>query len=673
MRRLLAAAMLAPSLAVVQLAPAAAQEEEEEEPAVRLVLEDQTTTASANRPFTMQVRIVNDGAETWSDLSLTFWLYPAARSRSEYEQALDVDLPTPLKVETLPLGQRRLQPGEEVSVRLEPRIGVLEDLDENALYPLRVQLSSGLEPIAVLRSAVVYLVKPPLIGLNVALVFVLDAPLVLGPRGVFADDTLEEALARGGHLRRVVDVLRDVPVRTTLVVSPLLLQQLQAMVAGYEVVEVGGGTRAVPPDAPGARRAQRALDGIAEIARRPETQLVALPYASPSLPALVSAGMNDDLESQLARGRAVVEARLGEEPAETSLWPPASAVTEPALDALAAEGIENLLVDADTLPPPAGSKFTRSAIARLETDGGSSFRVLTPDPLIDARLSQGEVDARIRAQWVLGELASIYFEHPGRDRGVALVFAENDEPPDALLRRLLSVLRSATRAPWMRAVTASRLLEPSLEPPPDRRTLDEPEHVGRFPAAFVEAVGEARDAIAQLASIGGASETIDRLRELVLLSQSRYLLGDDERRIGYLDRVQEVVSEEFAKIQTPEPGVVTLTSLHGEVPVTIRNLAEREVEVQITLQSSRLEFLEGSTHTVTLSPPAQRFEFPVRAETTGRFGVHVEVRTPLGAEIAETDIGVRSTAYNRVALVVTIGAALFLLGLWARRFLPRRS
>jgi len=34
---------------------------------------------------------------------------------------------------------------------------------------------------------------------------------------------------------------------------------------------------------------------------------------------------------------------------------------------------------------------------------------------------------------------------------------------------------------------------------------------------------------------------------------------------------------------------------------------------------------------------------------------------------------VRSTAYNRVALLVTLGAAVVLLALWARRFVPRRT
>jgi hypothetical protein len=64
--------------------------------------------------------------------------------------------------------------------------------------------------------------------------------------------------------------------------------------------------------------------------------------------------------------------------------------------------------------------------------------------------------------------------------------------------------------------------------------------------------------------------------------------------------------------------------------------------------------------------------FNVVAQTTGRFQVEVLVETPEGGPIADSSIVVRSTAYNRVALIVTIGAALFLAAWWGRRFLPRR-
>jgi hypothetical protein len=98
------------------------------------------------------------------------------------------------------------------------------------------------------------------------------------------------------------------------------------------------------------------------------------------------------------------------------------------------------------------------------------------------------------------------------------------------------------------------------------------------------------------------------------------------------------------------------------------------MRVRVVLRSTRLEFIGGSSREVTLNRPLQRFIFPVRAQTTGQFPVQILVQTPTGSlTITQSQIVVRSTAYNRVALVVTIGAALFLAAWWGRRFLPRRS
>jgi hypothetical protein len=76
---------------------------------------------------------------------------------------------------------------------------------------------------------------------------------------------------------------------------------------------------------------------------------------------------------------------------------------------------------------------------------------------------------------------------------------------------------------------------------------------------------------------------------------------------------------------------------------------------------------------VTLTRPEQSFTFQVRAQTTGRFPVEVLVQTPNGDPITDSRIVVRSTAYNKIALIVMIGAAVFLVAWWGRRFLPRRT
>jgi hypothetical protein len=74
-----------------------------------------------------------------------------------------------------------------------------------------------------------------------------------------------------------------------------------------------------------------------------------------------------------------------------------------------------------------------------------------------------------------------------------------------------------------------------------------------------------------------------------------------------------------------------------------------------------VELAPGETETLRLQASLR---------STGRFQVVVLMISPSGRPIGEARLVVRSTAYNRIALVITIGAALVLLLLWARRLVP---
>ena len=52
--------------------------------------------------------------------------------------------------------------------------------------------------------------------------------------------------------------------------------------------------------------------------------------------------------------------------------------------------------------------------------------------------------------------------------------------------------------------------------------------------------------------------------------------------------------------------------------------------------------------------------------------MRVRVRAPNGRELSETTFVVRSTAFNRVAIAITLAAALALVVLWVRRLVARR-
>jgi hypothetical protein len=115
---------------------------------------------------------------------------------------------------------------------------------------------------------------------------------------------------------------------------------------------------------------------------------------------------------------------------------------------------------------------------------------------------------------------------------------------------------------------------------------------------------------------------------------------------------------------------VTLASGQGVVPIGIVNDTPNRVRVQIRLVSVRLE-PEAKAQIVQLAPESTRLlPFRVKSRTTGRFPVQIRVLSPDGQALhAPQEIVVRSTSYNFFALLLVLGAAVFLLIWWARQFM----
>jgi hypothetical protein len=422
------------------------------------------------------------------------------------------------------------------------------------------------------------------------------------------------------------------------------------------------------------------IQRLRALAGRLGTELVALPYASPSIPALVEAGLGPDLRTHIERGTGVVREILEVEPSVDIFRPPGSALSPSALDVLAVvlgeDGhTETLLVDPEVLEPPAESLLSPPAVAAFRTASGP-IPTIAPDPILEERTEAVPEDPALAAMWTLGELAALYFEQPSLDRGAGIVFSEDESPHPELLRVLLRGLRPAPDATLLRPTNASRVVVAETrddDPPLEERGLQQSSRSASIPQTVASGIGRAQEALGRLQSIEARPDLIDQINREVLLSESRYLLGREELALAFLAAARRAVEAEFGKIRPPDDrSEVTLTSREGVIPLTIRNETDYPVRVRIALRSSHLEFLNGANRSILLAPPGEHFDFSVRAQTTGRFPVGIEIQTPDGIPIAESTIVVRSTAYNRVALILTIGAALFLALWWGRRFLPRR-
>lgn len=663
---LLAVALLAAAMFAGGSRPAAAQDV----PLATVSLISQSVWNDPTKPLKITVDVTNRSEAVMDRLSLVLVIHAPARARSIYELSLRAD-PTP-PIFALPFPRRgEILPGEVRRFTLKQPLDVLAARGESALYPVKLQVLSDDTPVAEIRTPLIFLIEEVEVPLDLAWTWELSAPIQYLPNGTFLAGSLEDDVAPGGRIERTVAALERLDgVPLDLVVSSALVEQLERMADGYRILEEDGSARDVPEGTGGASDARAALASLRAIARRPATELLALPLADAHLPALLEAGLRREASALLAEGRDLLRRALGRIPRRDVYRPPGSELDEPTLDALARRGTQTVVVDADYVPPAAGFMFTPPPVVRLVA-GTTEVNALRPDPGV-AAIAEDARDPGLAAQATLGALAAIWFELPGTpDRGAAMVLPGDPALSPEFLLRFATLVKAS---PWLDPVIVSRV--PSLEAPERRAMPRRP--VPTFAPGYVPSVLAAEDALRRFARTAPeATRLVQQLDRGLEVSLGGTFLEDPALGSLFIDAVTATIRRTYEKVRIPD-GLVTLASRSGTIPITIENGSGFALDVTVRLIADRrIAFTGGPTMQLRIPPETRTFTFPVMALTTGRFPIKVQLRTPgdpAAAEtIAETQMVVRSTAYNRVALFFTVGAALFLLAWWGRRFLPRRK
>ncbi|MEX2275564.1 MAG: DUF6049 family protein [Actinomycetota bacterium] len=652
-----------------------------QEPTISIVLERQTPWVNEEDPqVSIEVLARNDGNVELADLSMRLTMFAPAFSRSDVEQAF-VSEPADGAVvigQEVPL-DGSLAPGQQRSLRAEVSLAS-EDLDtvQSYVYPLRIDLvsSAAATPVATLRSAVVVItVDEPVAPIALQTTVPLVVGPLQGPAGVFLDASLEAAIAPNGRFTQAIDGMRAavseerLPLTVDLVIAPLLLTQLDDMTDGYRV-EDDGQVRAVAENGEGAAAARATLEALRTLAASANVKVSALPYAGPTLPSL-RGPLSGDLQTQVELGRATVDRLLATSASRRILMPRRSAIDAESLERITSGGTEAVLLSPLAVPPPElENGLSPPPTASLEAGRGAMTAVVATQSLQNLVTSElSATDPVLAAQQAFAMMATVWLEQPGIDgRGMSLLL------PEAAQGRLIAALAARIGgAPFLDAVGATELEE--RIPPPDAPTEYAELDDRGFGATYVDTIRGARRRITVYRSmLVRPSPVPDQLDDRVLLSEAAEFLDDPtggEVLLGSTLAAADRVISAVRPIVTP---VVTLTSRNGQIPYTVANEGPEPVRVIVQLLSPQLEDTGTEPREIVLaSGVTQDIVQDVRLGTTGQFPVRVVVRAPIGRPISEETIIVRSTAYSRIALYITIGAALVLVALWARRFLRRTT
>ncbi len=637
---------------------------------VLLTLERQTPFATPQEPVVdLAVTATNTGDAPLTDLSLGLLLGTAARTRGAEQLAMDPAVPlTSLDSETR-AQDGSLEPGQTRT------FGTAIDLTafqvsqaESLIYPLDVDIRSGDSVLAELRTPVLFFFQTPLQPLSFAWTIELAPPITFGPDGSFADDAMELAIAPSGRITEQVASLRmlaDAGVPVNVVLSPVLVDTLQRMAKGYRV-----GGRQVAAGHGGAGTAQQILVSLRVSLNAPRSQVSVYPFAAPQLPSLLRSRLGRDLDLQIDRGRDLVRSALGLVASSAVARAPSDQLVDTAIQRLAADGATTLLLDADAVERPAQPRdFTPLPTAAFELPGGGDpVSLVLADPGTQAVLASDLVrsDPVLASQQALGSLASVWQELPGTARGVAVSLTEDLGLPGPFWG---AFTRRVAGAPFLEPVSAQELV--SRIPPTGTSELLAPS-ASFFPSDYVDAIHQERRRIDALRSVlPGETQLADELTQDLLYAEAGGYVGDPEAGRRWTDAVHARTETVFARA-APALQAFTLASGDTTIPLLIPGSDGPPMTVQIELQSAQLRFPDGAVQQATIGSEDRPVVFHVQATGAGQVPVRVLVRAPNGRVLSESTLVVRSTAFNRVALAITVAAALGLVALWLRRLVARR-
>ena len=626
MRRLLAA--VAAVAAVALLAPAAGAQA-----TGRISLAGQTPWVRPDGPF--QVRIDVRAPRT-EGLDVAVTVHRRIRSRSQFERTVEGELLGSRTTATaVAVDDLRFGPGGAVMTVELPRLAP-------GVYPVDIALR---ERGRRLDGFVTHLVRlpddAPALPLSVAWVQpVRSRPSIRpgGERSLAPDD-----LAR---LRVVAAAVAAAGIPLTLDATPETLEALEAA---------------------GEADVLAALDRA-----RQQSEVLAAPYVDLDVAALVAAGLGDRIAEQRTAGEQVLR-RVLRTRGEARLWSIDDPVDERALARLRSIGVSGVVVDErhlEPLPPSVTGGITLTRPFALAAGSGGPLEAAAVDPGLVAHLADG--DPVLASHRLLADLAVLYFDSPGIERGVVVRPPEGWEPDPELLGIVLPALGNPNR-PILRPVTVDELFT-TVDPLTEGGDV-----VERRPAGDVGRLGvrtdellEAREAAAAFVRLAGSDhEVAPRLEELLLAAEADGLRPDERRR--YLAEVLAEVDAVRNEVRVESGRTFRLTAREGTIPVTVVNDNDFPVTATLVLSSDKLEFRGADpddrsrlvVRGIELAPGRNPLTFSVKVRASGRFPVQATLLDGEGrVELFRASYTVTSTVTSGIGIALSAGALLFLLLWW---------
>jgi hypothetical protein len=628
---------------------------------------ESVTPAAPGDPATFQLDVDVRSAPDGAELGLTF--YEQLGTRSAFEQTL-TSPPTgvlqalpPVPIADLKSGLGGLDDGVTVVPDTsEPAGSNAVDLGCrhvgngtcSGVYPVLVQLlgPSG-NAISHFTTYLTYAEERSPNPLVFSWVVPIAAPVHLRSAGSLSDALSPLSPTRVSDLAKLAQSLLDNPsVQVSIAASPATVQRL------------GDST---------SRNARQAVADLTKLAAGGAAhRFIAEPYVPVNLGALEAAGVTEEIAGQLGGAEAVMDPLLRGLPAadqrSSATWVASGAVDAATVDALGSVHATSLVLPDTDLPPATEEAHaTWSQPFTLTAGRSQGVTAAVSDAQLSSYFTSEAGDPALAATQLLADLSVIYFELPGAGeaRGVIAIPASSWDPNPGFVDTLLGGL---TNNP---VVTTATLPEFFTTVPLGGNDAETSRHLAAGESGQPISPGEADAIVTARKQISGFDDAVQgapaaesQLDELLLAAESSELKPAQQG--AGIAAVERHLAAELANVQVVDNSV-TVTARTASIPITIVSSADFSLRATLHLHSPKLQFPEGATRTVSIDHPTNSTRIEVRARTSGDLPLSYTLKSPDGLlVIASGGFTVRSTATSIVGIVLTLVAAVVLLGWWAR-------
>lgn len=410
--------------------------------------------------------------------------------------------------------------------------------------------------------------------------------------------------------------------------------------------------------------------------------VVAGPYASPDLAALLRNDMTRDAEASLRIGQEKVLEALNLAPDPNFAVPPDGLMDERVHEMLAEEGATHFLLAEDSVPTSSWLSTTPTAQAPLPSpDGGDGVALVADRGITDvlSMPSSGPGEGTLALQRFAAETAMIAGENTGGDR---VVVAGPDPSWNPGAEFAEGVLSASDSLPWLEPERLEEIeLTDAEEQEETREGLTYPDHgpESELSSAYLGQVEDVNRDVRLFNSILVGDN--DPFRPTVLRLASIHWRDEETLAGATRSVVVQSVQDRLDAVRIIPGEPVTLASRTGITGVLVANdLEDESVFVLLSVYSENAERLSVGDYTDSfeIEPGAKTTVYvPLSARINGRTVLHVSLHNAEGEPINSDDsqIPVNATGLGTQALLISgIGVLILVAALapralrtWARK------